>query len=221
MIKLVINSHRKNKVALDHLIQSIGLSANHLLFKCIIVIGGYHELQDYNVTKENNITWIKSNTNSIDYNGLIALSDLYAHETDNYYFYLHDTSRVGPNFFNILLGIQTEGVTSIMMMVLYSMNMGIYSQTIINEFRDYLGKFKNINPNTNIVRLKVLMAKDEDYIFKNDPHCFVYQGYTRHESITGPTDYYKTGTPRIVEYYPNFDLYKIKGNWGLSLTLNL
>ena len=30
---------------------------------------------------------------------------------------------------------------------------------------------------------------------------------------TDPTDYYNTGTMRIVESYPNLDLYKIKANW--------
>ena len=40
-------------------------------------------------------------------------------------------------------------------------------------------------------------------------------------NYTGPTDYYGTGTMRIVEYYPNLDIYKIKANWGVGpWTLN-
>ena len=40
-------------------------------------------------------------------------------------------------------------------------------------------------------------------------------------NFTGPTDYYNTGIMRIVEYYPNLDLYKIKANRGQETwTLN-
>lgn len=32
--------------------------------------------------------------------------------------------------------------------------------------------------------------------------------------VTGPTDVYGTGTPRITEYYPGIDWYRFKKNWG-------
>jgi hypothetical protein len=60
----------------------------------------------------------------------------------------------------------------------------------------------------------------EDYIFNNDKNNIVLDNYDDW-NYTGPTDYYGTGTIRIVEYYPNLDIYKIKANWGVgSLTLN-
>jgi hypothetical protein len=67
---------------------------------------------------------------------------------------------------------------------------------------------------------------NEDYIFYNDQNNIVlenYDGWYHSE----PTDYYNTGTMRIIEYYPNLDLYKIKANWGEAVwgngswTLNL
>ena len=61
---------------------------------------------------------------------------------------------------------------------------------------------------------------NEDYIFNNDINNFVLDNY-ENLSYTGPTDYYNTGTMRIVEYYPNLDLYKIKSNWGQGGTLTL
>jgi hypothetical protein len=54
---------------------------------------------------------------------------------------------------------------------------------------------------------------DEDYIFNNDPNNYLLDNHSGWH-FTGPTDYYKTGTMRIVEYYSNLDLYKIKANWG-------
>jgi hypothetical protein len=72
-------------------------------------------------------------------------------------------------------------------------------------------KFKSINYN-------------EDYIFNNDSNNKILDNYcSKHidSKDERPTDYYKTGTMRIVEYFPNFDLYKIKANWGQGTwTLN-
>ena len=219
MIRIVINSHKSSTVALDHLLESIKNADQHNTFEFIVVLGGFHDLKDYKLSKENQFTFIQCSFNSIDYNGLIALSDLYKDDVDNYYFYLHDTTKVGPRFFEILSNINLQGVSTMKMMTWYSMNMGIYSQKIINQFQNYLHGFKNYD--TPNIHFKVNLVHNEDYIFRHDPNCIVFQGYTGHQ-FTGPTDYYGTGTPRIVEYYPNFDVYKIKGNWGaLPFTLNL
>ena len=60
----------------------------------------------------------------------------------------------------------------------------------------------------------------EDYIFYNDNKNFTLDDYDD-RIYTGPTNYYNTGTMRIVEYYPNLDLYKIKANWNRNnWTLN-
>ena len=60
----------------------------------------------------------------------------------------------------------------------------------------------------------------EDYIFNNDTNNKLLNNYDGW-IYTDPTDYYNTGTMRIVEYYPNLDLYKIKANWGQGTwTLN-
>lgn len=33
-------------------------------------------------------------------------------------------------------------------------------------------------------------------------------------TVSGPTDHYLTGTPRITEYYPGIDWFRFKKNWG-------
>jgi hypothetical protein len=55
---------------------------------------------------------------------------------------------------------------------------------------------------------------NEDYIFNNDNNNILLDNHDVYNNYTGPTDYYKTGTLRIVEYYSNLDLYKMKANWG-------
>jgi hypothetical protein len=99
------------------------------------------------------------------------------------------------------------------------MNMGIYSTKIINEFNEFLLSNKNTDENI-CLECKAKCVISEDYIFKNDPNNKLLDNYDGH-NYTGPSDYYNTGTMRIVEYYPNLDLYKIKANWGQGTwTLN-
>ena len=91
------------------------------------------------------------------------------------------------------------------------MNIGIYSQKIINEFKEFLLTKKNVDEN-KCMEYKSLCVLNEDYIFNNDCNNIIldnYDGYI----CTEPIDYYKTGIMRTVEYYPNLDLYKIKANW--------
>jgi hypothetical protein len=57
------------------------------------------------------------------------------------------------------------------------------------------------------------ITSGEDHIFNNDENNVVLENYNGWK-YTGPVDYYNTGTMRIIEHYPNLDLYKIKANWG-------
>lgn len=91
------------------------------------------------------------------------------------------------------------------------MNIGIYSQNIINKFKDFLLTKKN-TCESKCMEFK-LVNYCEDYIFRNDTNNILLDNYDGW-NYTGPTDYYNTGTMRIVEYYSNLDLYKIKANYG-------
>jgi hypothetical protein len=215
-MKIVINSHSKSNIALQHLLES--LRENDINYcSIIVVIGGYYSLSDYEITKDENITYIRANHNSIDFTGLITLLELY-NNTNEYYLYLHDTCKIGKNFYNKLKSIDLTDVSSIKINKLFSMNIGIYSQNIINDFKDFLLSKKNTDEN-KCMQYKCINY-NEDYIFNNDPNNKILDNYDGW-NYTGPTDYYNTGTMRIVEYYPNLDLYKIKANYGTSnWTLN-
>jgi hypothetical protein len=215
-MKIVINSHSKSNIALQHLLDS--LKENDINYcDIIIVIGGHYNLNNYEITKNENITYIHANHNSIDFTGLITLLELY-NDTDEYYMYLHDTCKIGKNFYNKLKSINLTNVSSIRINKRFSMNIGIYSQKIINQFKDFLLSKKNTNEN-ECMKFKSIDF-NEDYIFNNDENNKILDNYDGW-NYTGPTDYYNTGTMRIVEYYQNFDLYKIKANWGQGTwTLN-
>ena len=208
-MKIVINSHTKSNIALLHLLDSMKQYKEHLEFEMIVVIGGYYDHTDYQIETQGNITYIKSMYNSIDYTGLIALLELY--KNDEYYFYMHDTCKVGPDFFNKLRSIDLTNVSSIRIHAKYSMNIGIYSSKIINIYKEFLLDFKNTSEK-HVMDFKYKAFRSEDHIFRQDTKNSVLDKYAGW-SYTGPTDYYNTGTMRIVEHYPSLDLYKIKANF--------
>ena len=216
-LTVVINSHVNGDKPLKHLLESLRAQPLFHDFRILVAIGGFYDLSDYASETIENITYIKCNHNSIDFTGLIALLELNSEKKENYYFYMHDTCRAGPTFFDKLASLSLDGVTSIKMKRPFSMNMGVYSQHVINKFRDFLLTKKN-RDETKLMHFK--SSNNEDYIFNNDVGNIVHNNYNGH-IWTGPTDYYGTGTPRIVEYYPDFDLFKIKANWGQGTwTLN-
>ena len=209
-MKIVINSHIKSTIALEHLLESMRLYEDFNDFTIIICIGGFYDNLGYETRTEGNIVYVHCNHNSIDFTALITLSELFHNDIDEHYMYIHDTCRIGENFFKRLKSIDLTNVSSIKMTKTYSMNIGIYSQKIINEYSNFLQAQKNTDES------KCMYFKThhcEDRIFNTDPNNYVLDDHSDIK-VTGPTDYYNTGTMRVVEYFSNFDLYKIKANWG-------
>jgi hypothetical protein len=152
--------------------------------------------------------YIKSNHNSIDFTGLITLAELNYENVDDYFFYMHDTCRIGPEFYNKLREINITNITTMRIHKNSSMNMGVYSQKIINRFKEFLLANKN-NEESRCMEYKSKGIGNEDFIFLNDPTTFTigdWNGWIHND----PIDYYQTGTMRTVEYHPFLDMYKIK-----------
>jgi hypothetical protein len=212
-IKIVINSHNKSTIALNHLLESMRNHPEFLNFEHIIFIGGYYDNKDYIQNDDKNIKYIQCNHNSIDFTSFIALTEIEEYSnSDNYYFYMHDTCRIGINFYK-KINIDISSITTAKIHGRYSMNIGIYSQKIINQFKDFLLTKKNTDE-SKCMQFKTI-DYNEDYIFHNDPNNILLENYSGW-LYKGPLDYYNTGTMRLIEYYPNVDLYKIKANWGLG-----
>jgi hypothetical protein len=212
-MKIVINSHINSTIALNHLLESMKLQKEYNEFEIIITIGGYYNIPTYDIKNIDNITYIYCNHNSIDFTALITLYELYNENINEYYFYLHDTCKVGNTFYEKLKLIETNNISSIRLKKGYTMNIGIYSQKILNDFKDFLLSVKNTDEN-RCLEFKDKNVHLEGYIFDNDKTCKILED--RGCTTSKPTDYYNTGTMRIVEHYNNLDLYKIKANWGQS-----
>jgi hypothetical protein len=221
-MKIVINSYIKNTIALNHLLDSMKQQSEFTSYDIIVVLGGYYNNKCYeiyrSVEKVDNITYIRCNHNSIDFTGLITMLELYSKNKDEYYFYLHDTCKIGDNFFKKLQSIDLTNVSSIKLNKWFSMNMGIYSQEIINQSKEFLLSKKNTDENRSM-EFKCVNFQ-EDFIFNNDPNNILLDNYDGPECSGEQVDYYNTGTMRIVEYYPNIDLYKIKANWREKSLIN-
>lgn len=210
-MKIVINSNINNTIALNHLLESMKIQKEYNEFEIIIAIGGYYNLSTYYIKKIDNITYIYCNHNSIDFTALITLYELYNKNINEYYFYLHDTCKIGNTFYEKLKSIKINNSSSIRLKEGYTMNIGIYSQKILNNNKDFLLSVKNTNENKSL-EFKNKGVQLEGYIFNNDKKCITLKN--EGEYINGPIDYYNTGIMRIIEYYKNLDLYKIKANWG-------
>lgn len=215
-MKIVINSFVNNKIQLQHLLGSLQRQDNYQDFEIIVCIGGFYDLENYTIEKNENITYIHCNHNSIDFTGLIALSELFAQDTNNYYFYIHDTCFVGKQFLKKISEIDFTDLSISTIRIhqdcMFSMNMGIYSQKIINQFAPFLQETKNRDKD-RISEYKNKGFGWEDFIFKGDKTAQIIKGKSKPTKM-GPVDYYENGVERIIEYFENVDLYKIKTNYG-------
>lgn len=210
-MKIVINTYYKNTIALNHLLESMQQCEEYNNYEIIVISGGFYNLDNYEIKKNNNLTMITCNHNSIDFTGLITLLELFHENEDDYYFYMHDTCKVGNNFYKKLKSINLSNVSSIRIYKGDSMNIGVYSQKIINTFKDFLLSKKNTDEK-RCAEFKVNSA--EDHIFKNDSNNIVLDNFEGSYIIDGPCNYYSSGVMRRVEYYPNIDIYKFKANYG-------
>lgn len=210
-IKFAISSHKNfyettYPIIVNSLINS-GVPKEDIYF----FIGGFHS---YEKRLDNNgINLYTTDHNSIDFTGLISVVDLNL-EAD-YWYLLHDTCYVGNNFYNKVCSFDYKDVDVVKMYSDVSMNIGAYKQSYLESIKNYLFEFKNQNYSLeSIHHYKSVCVEKEDIFFNNAKSRLVYNNNL---CITeGPSDYYQNGTLRIIEYYSDMDLYKIKANWAVK-----
>lgn len=212
-LNIVINSYKDNEIALTKLISSLKKSPDYKKFPIYVFIGGYYDISTPLKSYNENITYIKCNHNSIDFTGLIGIMEFFP-QNDEYYFYLHDTCMVGPNFLDNISKINLNNVSSLRLKEYPSMNIGIYSNKLIHNNKSTLLELKNTDPNKT-QEFKKKGVDMEDIIFRNDPNNKLINNKDNSLYVDGPFDIYKTGIPRIIEYY-DLDLFKLKANWKIK-----
>ena len=149
--------------------------------------------------------------NSFDYTSYIEIIE---NKLDYNWFLMHDTCKVGPKFKELLYSKTELNRPKIALKTWppTSMSIGYFRYDYLNKYRDKILSFKNLD--------KVAAVDNEDYFLtKVEPEICSYYGTERYEQ---PLDnsWYQTSTPRIQEYFPHLDLYKLKANWGQAVTVS-
>lgn len=205
---LLITSNSRNIVPLKHLLESLKTAPQIPL----IVVVGNCDHDDYAVDCAGPTEhWVRAPHNSIDFTALVAVLELWDDEKiPNYhsYFCIHDTTRAGPEFVQRILSLPGDWETA--SFAFPSMNIGLYHSDVLHRHREVILSFKNVDE-SEAPACKTRCVEQEDKVFHLQGSCHRCIGYMTQQSP--PTDYYGTGTPRVVEYYPCVDLYKIKSNW--------
>ena len=182
----------------------------------ILIVEGGHEHKKIASWQPAGSTAIETNHNSFDLTALIEIAE--SGIANDYWFLMHDTCRAGPKFKELLYkGDYTK--KKIALTGFPSMNMGAYKYTYIMRHRDKLlnSKFTGVNTD-NIKLFKQKACDEEDLILwkEQDVQCGVFSLMRLWQPVD--ENWYPSSVPRIQEYFPGLDLYKLKANWGQTPT---
>jgi len=175
--------------------------------------GGHYERL---VIKKDTYTLIQTDNNTIDFTALIDIVENKL-ESD-YWFYIHDTCKVGPQFKKLLYNIPESLPDKIALTPIYSMNIGLYKYQYLMKHRDRLLKIKNKDySREGIQKSKMWGIHYEDYILHGlqDSTPNIYNLDISHKPvILNERNWYNTDVKRRTEYHANLDLYKSKSNFS-------
>jgi hypothetical protein len=217
-IAIVINSNiRFVETTTPRLIDSLlscGFNENNILLIC----GGSTQPSS---NFESRIPTFFVNYDSIDFSGLIFLSSFESSFT--HYFYIHDTTFVGPNFKNNLLALGNDGYDVIALKSSPSMNIGLYSADYLSRKRDVLESIINTDlSDESLQNWKKWGVTNEDFLsWKSSAQVTSFDVLAEsadggNPKIIGEADFYENGISRRVEHYEYLDLFKVKANWDIK-----
>ena len=133
-----------------------------------IFVGGY-DGQKTLVTEEG-VNLFHVDHNSMDFTALISVLELGLQS--DYWFLLHDTCKVGPNFFTSVdhLFCKNKPFHTARLYRKYSMNIGIYAHSYLLSQEKVLMSFKNSDySEESLLKLKALAVEKEDILLEKEP----------------------------------------------------
>lgn len=169
-------------------------------------------------------TMYKLNHNSFEYSPLIDIVE--NKRSSEYWFLIHDTCKVGPNFKTLIHNIPENKPYKMAIKKFPSMSIGLYRYDYLLIMEQQLLGIKNPNYDEDSLRTwKDWGVSHEDFImYQHHPEPEIYPS-DEEWSIGAKTNWYGETTWRREEYYPSVDLYKNKANWGqthgLGMVINL
>jgi hypothetical protein len=206
-VKFCISSHvsfyEKTYPILIPTLLGSGVPPNDIYF----FVGGY---SSYNKIEDpNGINVYEVNHNSIDFTALISVMELNIYSP--YWFLLHDTTYVGPNFYKNIINYDYKNKPAVSLIYDVGMNIGAYSWELLNNNLEKLLSFKNTDYSEEKIQYyKKLGVPNEDWLMNENKHnCYCIKP----REIVYGVDIYNTNTPRIIEIFEELDLFKVKANW--------
>jgi hypothetical protein len=175
------------------------------------------------------------NYHYVNYNNFCLTSLIFASEhneviqNNNFFLYIHDTTKLGPTFFVKLLeainfnakkySSKEDFIANTKHIKLtcegFSMNMGLYRADFFREEKTkaLLAFIKNTDlSEKGKMDSKIYSLKNEDMFLKESNLSLTKVGRTVN-LVTNP---YGSNVKRIEEYYSDLDFYKYKSNFDLS-----
>ena len=194
--KFIISSHISSKdKALPKLIKSFEINN---INNVISIVGGCSE------ECFNNNTYYVSH-NSFDHTALISILELQL--KSKYWFVLHDTCELGPNFYNLLSQYKIKH-PYISITEMAWMNMGLFSQDFIEENKNYILSLKNLSKERAILSERVYSRFGEYGWFGRQKD---------QQRIRNCKNVYNDDKKRDVLYFPFLDLYKFQSYDALKV----
>ena len=239
-IKFLINSTKKNiDVVLEKLITSFyEQNSQNFIIKNTDILVVVNDCDEISFKKCDKYCILYVKHNSIDFTALIAVIEhIYSlidndFEIPDYWFYMHDTCKLGSNFLNLLETyiekLYNYNLNTLSLTYVKSMNIGIYKYNyLLNKKNIVLNLRSQDNPPmSQIQELKKVGVALEDILFKNDDYRLHFFDYINsmmyphlHDRtyVSEPKNIYeKSDIKRIEEYFANIDFYKYKANWELK-----
>lgn len=165
---------------------------------------------------QDGVNYIKTGHNSVEYTSLIDIVEHNMHA--DYWVLLHDTCRVGKDFFTLSQNIP-DGCEKVALKHWPSMSIGAYKYSYLKKHTDRLMQIKNTDYSRDRVQhWKQWGIHNEDYMLwrESSSPCALYNPHLELREkfvVCEEAAWYNTNTTRRVEYYAQLDLYKSKANW--------
>lgn len=156
---------------------------------------------------------------NIDNNGLLWITQERPNNITNWILYCHDTCTVIPEFWKKTCDIiQTfkEDTDCVKLIFDFSMGMGFYKKNWLfsTEVKNYMRTIMNFDQSKKqIIKDATNITEDTLFKFAEKGHGNCTSLDNIYNVIEKDRKMYGTDIPRIVEYYENPGIYKLKANW--------
>ena len=211
MIKVAISSVKEySPMTLPIIVPSL-LEAGIEPDDIYIFEGGHYEREETEFLDTHHIL---VNHNSFDYTALI---DIVENEIESeYWFLLHDTCKVGPNFKELVNNIPDNKPDVVCMLgsIPGTMNICSYKYEYLLSKKELLYNLKNRDYSVDGIYQAKHRAAEAENTLQVGSVIYNPELFSDELSFEMPSVYKDNGIRRNIRYFRNLDVYKYQANYG-------